>query len=81
MNRNVFTILADSEMLFIIEKIITDGCLDKQRQSLSELDISVMQCYSAIPRNLKRQSKAILVSYLREKIDNNMIHDKNGVLM
>ena len=79
------------EALFIIDDIIADEGLDKKRQPLLELAISGRHCnhylwlltqsYSAIPKNLRRQTKAIFVWYLKEKADLKMIHDKNNVMM
>ena len=56
-----------------IDDIIADEGLDKRRQSLLELAISgrhrsrylwfLTQSYSAIPKNLQRQAKAIFVWY------------------
>ena len=82
-------LLAHSETLFIIDDIIADESLDKQWQSLLELAISstiihhcnhhlwlLKQSYSAIPKNLRRQFKAIFVWYPREKADLKMIHDE-----
>ena len=83
-------LLAHSETLFTINDIIADESLDKRRQSLLELPISrrhlghylwlMTQSYSAIPRNLRRQAKAIIVWYLKEKADLKMIQDENNVL-
>ena len=82
--------LAHSETLFIIDDIIADENLDKRRQSLLELAISGRHCdhylwlltqsYSAIPKNLRRQVKAIFVWYPNERVDLKMIHDENNVL-
>ena len=38
------------------------------------------QSYSAIPKNLRRQAKAIFVWYPKEREDLKMIHDGNDVL-
>ena len=38
------------------------------------------QAYSAIPKNLRRQAKAILVWYLKEREDLKAIHEENDVL-
>ena len=64
--------------------------LDKRRQPLLELSISfrhrghylwlLTQSYSAIPKNLRRQAKAIFVWYPKERGDLKMIHDENDVL-
>ena len=78
------------EVLFIIDDIIANERLDKGRQSLLELSISgrhwghylwlLTQSYSTIPKNFKRQAKAIFVWYPKEKGDLKMIHDENDVL-
>ena len=82
--------MAHSETLFIIDDIIADESLDKRRQPLLELAISgrhrghylwlLTQSYSAIPKNLRRQAKAIFVWYPKERADLKMIHDENNVL-
>ena len=69
-------LLACLESLFIIDDIIADVSLDKRRQSLLELAISgshrnhylwlLTQSYSAIPKNLRRQTKAMFVWYPKE---------------
>ena len=84
-------LLVCSKTLFIIDDIIADEGLDKRRQSLLELAISgrhrghylwlLTQSYSAIPKNLRRQSKAIFVWYPKERADLKMIHDENNALM
>ena len=78
------------EVLFIIDDIIANESLDKRRQPLLELSISgrhrghylwlLTQSYSAIPKNLRRQAKAIFVWYPKEREDLKMIHDENDVL-
>ena len=78
------------EALFIIDDIIANESLDKRRQPLLELSISgrhrghylwlLTQSYSAIPKNLRRQAKAIFVWYPKERGDLKMIHDENDVL-
>ena len=70
------------EVLLIIDEIIANESLDKRRQPLLELPISgrhrghylwlLTQPYSAIPKNLKRQEKAIFVWCLKER---RMIND------
>ena len=82
-------LLACLETLFIIDDIIADEGLDKRRQFLLELAISgrhrnhylqiLTQSYSAIPKNLGRQAKAIFVWYPKERGDLKMIHDENYV--
>ena len=78
------------EVLFIIDDLIANESLDKRRQPLLELSISgrhrghylwlLAQLYSAIPKNLRRQGKAIFVWYPKERGDLKTIHDENDVL-
>ena len=78
------------EVLYIIDDIIANESLDKRRQPLLELSISgrhrnhylclLTQSYTAIPKNLRRQAKAIFVWYPEERGDLKAIHDKNDVL-
>ena len=83
-------LLVCSKALFIIDDIIADEDLDKRRQPLLELAISVRhgshylwlltQSYSGIPKILQRQAKAIFVLYPKKRADLKMIHDENKVL-
>ena len=78
------------EVLFIMDDIIANESLDKRKRPLLELPISSMhrghylwlltQSYSAIPKNLRRQAKAIFVWYPKERGDLKMIHDENDVI-
>ena len=78
------------EVLFIIDDIIANESLDKRRQPLLELSISgrhrnhylwlLTQSYIAIPKNLRRQAKAVFVWYPKERGDLKAIHDENDVL-
>ena len=64
--------------------------LDKRRQPLLELAISgrhrghylrlLTQSYSAIPKKLRRQAKAVFVWYPKERANLKAIHDENDVL-
>ena len=66
-------LLAGSKTLFLIDAIIADETLDKQRHSLLELAISgrhrghslwlLTQSYMAIPKNIRRQVKMLYVWY------------------
>ena len=66
-------LLSRFETLFIIDYIIANKDLDKRRQPLLELSISgrhrrhylwlLTQSYSAVPKDLRRQAKAIFVWY------------------
>ena len=77
-------------MLFITDDIIADESLDKRRQPLLELTISgrrrghclwlLTQSYAAIPKNLRKQAKAIFVWYPKERGDLKTIHEENHVL-
>ena len=77
-------------MLFIIDDIIANKSLDKRRQPLLELSISgrhrnhylwlLMQSYSPIPKNLRKQVKAIFMWYPKKRADLKAIHDENDVL-
>ena len=70
------------EVLLIIDDIIANESLDKRRQPLLELSISgrhrghnlwlLTQSYFAIPKNLRRQEKAIFECCLKER---RMIND------
>ena len=72
-------LLASFKTLFIIDDIMTNKGLDKRRQPLLELSISgrhrdhylwlLTQSYLAIPKNLKKQAKAIFVCYPKESAD------------
>ena len=74
----------------IIDDIISNEGLNKQRQSLSELAIPgrhrnhylwlLTQPYSAITKNLRRQAKPIFVWYPKVRADLKKIHDENNVL-
>ena len=80
---------ACSETLFIVNDITADESLDKRRQSLLEFAISgryrdhylwlLTQSYSALPKNLRRQAKAIFVWYPKERADFKIAHDENNV--
>ena len=78
------------KVLFIIDDIIANERLDKRRQSLLELSISgrdrghylwlLTQSYTAIPKNLRRQAKAVFVWYPKERGDLKVIREENDVL-
>ena len=81
---------ADNAVLFIVDDIIADENLDKRRQFLLELAISgrhknhylwlLIQSYTAIPKTLRRQAKAIFTWYPKERGDMRTIHKENDVL-
>ena len=88
--KNLSELLRFLEVLFIIDDTIANEGLDKRRQPLLGSSISgrhgghylwlLTQSYSAIPKNLRRQPKAIFVWYPKEREDLKMIHDENDVL-
>ena len=73
-----------------MDNIIANESLNKRRQPLLEFSILgrhrghslwlLMQSYLAIPKNLRKQTKAIFVSYPKERTDLSAIHDENDVL-
>ena len=75
--------------LFIIDDIIANERLNKKRQPLLELSISgrhwghylwlLTQSYTAIPKDLRRQTKTIFVWYPKERADLKTIYDENDV--
>ena len=74
----------------MIVDIIADETLDKCRQPLSELAISVRhrghslwlltQSYTAVPNNIRRQAKMLYVWYPKNRTDLNIIHEENDVI-
>ena len=78
------------EVLFIIDDIIANESLDKRRQPLLELSISgrhrghylwlLTHSYTAIPKNVRRQAKAIFVWYPKERGDLKAMQEVNDVL-
>ena len=82
--------LANEETLFIIDDIIADETLDKKRQPLLNLAISgrhrshslwiLTQCYTAIPKNLRRQKKQLFLWYPAEKSDLGLVDEETNIL-
>ena len=81
------------EVLFIKDDMArwyANESLDKRRQPLLEWSISgrhqghylslLAQSYTVIPKNLRRQVKAIFVWYPKKRADLKTIHDENDVL-
>ena len=72
-------LLAGWKTLFLIDDIITNETLDKQRKPLLGLGISVrhksqmlwmlMQSYTAIPVNIRRQVKMLYICYPKSQGD------------
>ena len=92
-NTNIFKIsnlLAGDKTLFLIDDIIADETLDTRRQPLLELVISgrhrgrslwlLIQSYTAVPNNIRRQAKMLYVWYPKNRMDLNTIHEENDVI-
>ena len=83
-------LLAGSVTLFLIDDIIADEALDKRRQPLLELAISgrhrqhslwlLIQSYTAIPKNIRRQAKMLYFLYPKNRTDLNIIHEENDII-
>ena len=82
--------LAGLKTLFLIDDIIADETLDKQRQPLLELAISgrhkghslwlLMQSYAAVPLNIRIQAKMLYVWYPKKQGDWDTIHEEDDVI-
>ena len=82
--------MAESKTLFLINDIIADETLDKQRQPLLGLAISgrhkehllwlLTQSYTTVPKNIKRQAKMLYVWYQKNQKDLNTIREENDVI-
>ena len=83
-------LLAGWKTLFLIDDIIADEPPDKRRQPLLGLAISgrhkghsqwlLMQSYTAISMNIRRQAKVIYIWYLKKGGDWDTIHEENEVI-
>ena len=83
-------LLAGHKTVFLIDDIIADETLNKQKQPLLGLAISgrhkghslwlLMQSYTAVPMNIRRQAKMLLVWYLRKQRDWDTIHEENSII-
>ena len=86
----ISNLLARSKTLFLIDDIIADEALDKHRQLLLGLAISMRhrshslllltQSYTAIPNNIRRQAKMLYIWYPKNRTDLNTIHEENDVI-
>ena len=71
----ISNLLAGSTTLFLIDDMIADETLNKNRQPLLELAVSgrhrahslwlLSQSYTAIPNNIRRQAKMLYIGILR----------------
>ena len=83
-------LLDGSKNLFLINNIIADEILDKRRNSLLDLAISrkhkghslwlLTQSYTAVPLNIRRQTKMLHIWYLKKRGDWDTIHEENDVI-
>ena len=83
-------LLVGFQTLFLIDNIIASKTLDKKRQLLLGLSIlgrheghllwSLMQSYTAIPMNIRRQEKMLYVWYLKKRGDWPAIHEENDII-
>ena len=86
----ISNLLAGYKTLFLIDDIIADETLDKRHQPLLELAISgrhrghslwlLTQWYTAIPNNIRRETKMLYVWYPKNRTDLNTIHEENDVI-
>ena len=86
----ISNLLAGDKTLFLIDDIIADETLDKRCQPLLELAISgrhrghslwlLTQSYTAIPNNIRRQSKMLYVWYPKNRPNLNIIHKENDII-
>ena len=86
----ISNLLAGSKTLFLIDDIIANEALDKRRQPLLELVILgrhmghslwlLTQSYTAVPNNIRRQTKMLYVWYPKNRTDLNTIHEENDVI-
>ena len=82
--------LAGSKTLSLVDDIIADETLDKQRQPLLELAISgrhrghslwlLTQSYTGVPLNIRRQAKMLYVWYQKKQGDWDAVHEESKVI-
>ena len=86
----ISNLLAGDETLFLINDIIADETVDKRRQPLLELAILgrhrghslwlLIQSYTAIPNNIRREAKMLYIWYPKNRTDLNTIHEENDII-
>ena len=86
----ISNLLTGCTTLFLIDDIIADETLDKRHQPLLELAISgrhrghslwlLIQSYTTVPNNIRRQAKMLYVWYPENKTDLDTIHEENDVI-
>ena len=90
MIKKISSLFAGDKTLFLIDDIIADETLDKHHQPLLELAISgrhrghslwlLIQSYTAVPNNIRRQAKMLYVWYPKNRTDLDTIHEENDVI-
>ena len=90
LNREARCPLDRMETLFLIDNIITNEMLDKQKMPMLELAASerhkdhllwlLMQLYTAVPMNIRRQAKMLYVWHPKEQGDWDTIHEENDII-
>ena len=83
-------LLAEETSLFIIDDCIADDALDKTRSELVALAASgrhkehtlwfITQCYTAIPKRIRRQKQQLFVWYPSEKSDLKLIDEETNII-
>ena len=86
----ISNLLAGDKTLFLIDDIIADETLDKCRQPLLELARLerhrghslwlLIQSYTAVLNNIRRQAKMLYVWYPKNRMDLNTIHKENDII-
>ena len=86
----ISNLLIGDKTLFLIDDIIADETLNKCHQPLLELAISgrhrghflwlLIQSYTAIPNNIRRQAKMLYAWYPKNRTDLNTIHKENDII-
>ena len=86
----ISNLLAGDKTLFLIDDIIANETLNKCCQPLLELAISgrhrnhslwlLTQSYTAIPNNIRRQTKMLYVWYPKNRMDLNTVHEENDII-
>ena len=90
MIEKISNLLTGSTTLFLIDDIIADETLNKCHQLLLKLAILgrhrahslwlLVQSYTAIPNNTRKQAKMLYVWYPKNRMDLNTIHEENDVI-
>ena len=90
MIEKIKNLLAGDKNLFLIDDIIANETLDKHHQLPLELVISgrhrdhspwlLIQSYTTVPNNIRRQAKMLYVWYPKNRMDLNTIHEENEVI-